>query len=153
VFCRKSVLVTRHQGLCPTCDKAEKGRNTEIQPRFRPFRRVFAFFASPPRFTTKYIKNCPFGPYRVCRKFYLVTVTGRLCRSVELIQRVTVTGECRIDRNGTVITRLLFTRSAAWELVSNCHQLPIPPLSPYHHHGFRQTNATASGRIYPHFAR
>ena len=74
VFCRKSVLVTRHQGLCridPMCDKAEKGRNSEIQPRFRPFRRVFAFFASrglwPPRFTTKCIKNCPSGPYRVSK--------------------------------------------------------------------------------------
>jgi hypothetical protein len=31
VFCRKSVLVTHHQGLCridPTCNKAEKGRNS-----------------------------------------------------------------------------------------------------------------------------
>ena len=37
-----------------------------------------------------------------CRNFYLVTVTGSLCQSVELIQRVTVTGECQIDRNGTV---------------------------------------------------
>ena len=38
-----------------------------------------------------------------CQKFYLVTVTGHLCQSVELIQRVTVTGECRIDRNGTLV--------------------------------------------------
>ena len=37
-----------------------------------------------------------------CRNFGFVTVTGHLCRSVELIQRVTVTGVCRIDRNGTV---------------------------------------------------
>src|ERR1700676_1626838 len=37
-----------------------------------------------------------------CRIFNPVTVTGCLCRSVELIQSVTVTGMCQIDRNGTV---------------------------------------------------
>src|ERR1700736_338649 len=37
--------------------------------------------------------------------FGFVTVTGSLCRSVELIQHVTVTGVCQIDRNGTVLGR------------------------------------------------
>jgi hypothetical protein len=74
VFCWKSVLVMRHQGLCridPTCDKAEKGWNSKIQPRFQLFRWVFVFFAShglwQPQFTTKCIKNCPFRPYQVSK--------------------------------------------------------------------------------------
>jgi hypothetical protein len=37
-----------------------------------------------------------------CQNFGFVMVTSHLCRSVELIQCVTVTGVCRIDRNGTV---------------------------------------------------
>jgi hypothetical protein len=37
-----------------------------------------------------------------CRNFHSVTVTGHLCRSVELVQRVTVTGVCQIEQNGTV---------------------------------------------------
>jgi acyl-[acyl carrier protein]--UDP-N-acetylglucosamine O-acyltransferase len=37
-----------------------------------------------------------------CRNFCSVTVTGHLCQSVELIQHVTVTGVCQIERNGTV---------------------------------------------------
>ena len=40
-----------------------------------------------------------------CQIFGFVTVTGHLCRSVELIQRVTVTGVCQIDRNGTVVLK------------------------------------------------
>jgi hypothetical protein len=123
VFCRKSVLVTRHQGLCridPMCDKAEKGRNTKIQPRFRQFRQVFAFlplaaFGRPdsPQNASKTARS----GLTECRKFYFITVTGRLCRSVELIQCVTVTGECRIDQNGTVSSLIKFYYTYT---VNNC---------------------------------
>ena len=54
-----------------------------------------------PQNTSKTAILRPFGPYE-CRNFYLVTVTGHLYRNVEL-QRVTVTGKCRIDRNGIVL--------------------------------------------------
>jgi hypothetical protein len=41
-----------------------------------------------------------------CWNFHFVTVTSHLCRSVGLIHCVTVTGLCRIDRNGTVYQNL-----------------------------------------------
>ena len=45
--------------------------------------------------------------------FDLVTGHSPKCRSVELIQRVTVTCECRIDRNGTVVVQQLRDRREA----------------------------------------
>ena len=108
VFCRKSVLVTCHQGLCqidPMCDKA---KIPKFSPDFGRFSRYLHFSAScglwPPWFTTKCIKNCPFRPYSV-ENF---TWSRSLAICVELIQRVTVTGKCRIDRNGTVLCFTLF---------------------------------------------
>jgi hypothetical protein len=38
-----------------------------------------------------------------CQNFRSITVTSHLCRSVELVQHVTVTGVCRIEGNGTVL--------------------------------------------------
>jgi hypothetical protein len=104
----KSVLVMHHQGLCqvdPTCDKTEIPKFSSEVGRFG----MFLYFLPPAA------KGCPNSlqnasktvilrlvrPYK-CQNFYLVTVTGHWCQSVELIQHVTFTGKCQIDQNGTV---------------------------------------------------
>jgi hypothetical protein len=61
---------------------------------------IFVYFAlrglQLPLTGHKTLETANFGIVR-CRNFRSVTVTGHLCRSVELVQRVTVTGVCRIE--------------------------------------------------------
>jgi hypothetical protein len=72
VFCRKSVLVTRHQDLCrvdPTCDKAEIPKLSSEIGRFGGFLHILplAVFGRPnsPQNASKIALLRPFGPYRV----------------------------------------------------------------------------------------
>ena len=108
VLCWKLAQVTGHKGQCrrgQTWDSAEKSKIGSKTGHFTVFTAYFVYFGlrglQPPLTGHKTLETANFGIVR-CRNFRSVTVTGHLCRSVELVQRVTVTGVCRIERNGTV---------------------------------------------------
>ena len=66
----------------------------------------FVYFGScglqPPLTRHKTLEAANLGIDR-CQNFRSITVTSHLCRSVELVQHVTVTGVCQIEGNGTVL--------------------------------------------------
>jgi hypothetical protein len=62
----------------------------------------------------------------VCRNFCSVTVTGHLCQSVKLVQCVTVTGVCWIERNGTVLTGIFNCLSSC---LNSCQVKPQQPVA------------------------
>jgi hypothetical protein len=106
-YCTISINSTRHTSdsqalvLCrigPMCDQAGKLKNGSKIGCFTDH-----FSSSRPDWAQKSLKAAYSGVVE-CRNFCSVTVTGHLCRSVELVQRVTVTQVCRIERNGTVVS-------------------------------------------------
>src|SRR6267154_6848426 len=88
------------------CDNAEKSKISSKTGHFTVFTAYFIYFGPRglqlPLTGHKTLETGNVSVVR-CRKFFSVTVTGHLCRSVELVQRVTVTGVCRFERNGTVL--------------------------------------------------
>jgi hypothetical protein len=121
VLCRKLALVTGHEGQCRrglTRDNAEKSKISSKTGHFTVFTTYWVYFGSrglqPPPTGHKTLETANLGIVW-CRNFRSVTVTGHLCRSVELVQRVTVTGVCRIERNGTV---LVLTRNGEEKEIS-----------------------------------
>jgi len=108
VLCQKLALVTGHKGQCQRglmCDKAEKSKISSKTGHFTVFTAYFIYFGPRglqlPLTGHKTLETGNFGIVR-CRKILSVTITSHLCQSVELVQRVTVTGVCQIERNGTV---------------------------------------------------
>jgi hypothetical protein len=131
VFCRKLVIVTGHGAECRidlSCDMTKKchkfGPDWHDFSGFRPISCIFALAAfSRANFGTQHCKIALSHPQK-CRNFHYVTVTARLCQSAELIQRVTVTRVCRIDRNGTVVQytqKKSLSKEARHTLYYQCH--------------------------------
>jgi hypothetical protein len=85
MFCRKSVLVTRHQDLCqvdPTCDNAEIPKLSSEIGRFGGFLHILPLAAFGRPNSTKCIQNCHFEAVWALpsvKFFNPVTVTGCLC--------------------------------------------------------------------------
>jgi hypothetical protein len=83
--------------------KSQKSAQKQVILHYLPlilYILALAAFSRPPT-EHKTLETANLGLVQ-CRNFRSVTVTGHLCRSFELVQCVTVTGVCRIERNGTV---------------------------------------------------